>query len=281
MTRTVGGALLTHYRSGATTMAWGILITRTDDQSFGWTSHDADATLGGFTYRSEPGLDVSAIVSQEGLAVDNAELTVLEYDDVIVREDVLAGIWDNAEFEVFRYNWVDTSMGRDIRKKGKLGNLRPKRGRSVVEVRDLRQAIQSPHQTVLQPTCRYKLGDAKCTKVVSGAPFTVTGTIDISASQYSVTDAARVEAADYFGEGRFTFTSGLNSGLSQKIKTFSAGVFVFWQQFIFPIGTDTYTVTAGCRLRFQQDCITKFSNGINFGGEPNKLNPDTLAAPAP
>jgi uncharacterized phage protein (TIGR02218 family) len=224
-------------------------------------------------------VQLSALVRTEGFAVDNAEITILEDAD-ITRADILAGIWDGAAMEISEVDWAAATPVKNVLKVGKLGNVTPRRGHSVVEFRDLRQAIQSRHETVLQPTCRYTLGDAKCTKDVSAAPFTVTGTVDSSASQYSVTDAARAEADDYFGEGVFTFTAGLNAGLSQKVKTFSAGVFVFWQQFIYPIGNDAYTVTAGCRLRFADDCIAKFDNAINFGAEPNRLNPDTLTAPA-
>jgi uncharacterized phage protein (TIGR02218 family) len=277
--KTIAAGLLATYRSGTPTIACCVTLTRADAQVFRWIGHDRDITIGGQVYTAQPGVQISALVSSEGFAVDNAELTILEDAD-ITRADILAGIWDGAEMEIAEVDWAAAVPVKNVLKVGRLGNVTPRRGHSVVEFRDLRQAIQSRHETVLQPTCRYTLGDARCTKVVSGAPFTVTGTVDSSASQYSVTDAARAEAADYFGDGVFTFTSGLNAGLSQKVKTFSAGVFVFWQQFIHPIGTDTYSVVAGCRLRFAEDCIAKFDNAVDFGGEPNKANPDILTAPA-
>jgi len=277
--KTIDAGLLATYRSAAPTIAVCVQVTRRDAQVFRWIGHDKSLTIGGNLYLSAPGVQLSALVSTEGFGVDNSEITILEDSD-ITRADIMAGVWDGAALQIAEVDWAAAVPVLNVLKVGKLGNVIPKRGHSSVEFRDLRQAIQAPHETVLQPTCRYRLGDAKCTKNVSGAPFTVTGTVDSSASQYSITDASRVEAADYFGEGTLTFTSGLNSGLSQKIKTFSAGVFVFWQQFIHPIGTDNYTVTAGCRMRFTEDCIGKFDNAVNFGGEPNKLNPDTLTAPA-
>lgn len=279
MSKVIDAGLLATYQSDTQTIAVCVKITRSDAEVFRWVSHDVDIEVDGETYEAQPGIELSSLVSTDGFAVDNAEIKVLEDAD-ITRADILAGIWNGALMEISEVDWSAATPVKNVLKKGKLGNFRAQNGFSTVEFRDLRQAIQSEHQTVLQPTCRYKLGDAKCTKDISGAPFTVTGTVDSSASQYSITDAARSEAADYFAEGYFTFTSGPNSGMTQKIKSFSAGVFVFWNQFIFPIGTDTYSAVAGCRLRFQEDCITKFDNGINFGGEPNKLNPDTLTAPA-
>ena len=282
--KAIDAGLLATYQSTTPTIAVCVTITRKDAQVFRWIGHDKDLVVSGQTYLAAPGVQLSALVSSEGFAVDNAEITILEDAD-ITRADILAGIWDGAAMEIAEVDWKAATPVKNVIKVGNLGNVIAKRGHSTVEFRDLRQAIQSRHETIMQPTCRYRLGDAMCTVVLSESDgLTVSGTVDSSADQYTVTDTSRLEADDYFGEGTFTFTSGLNSGLSQKIKTFSAGVFVFWQQFIYPInvGTDvdTYTATAGCRLRFQEDCITKFDNAVNFGGEPNKRNPDQLAAPA-
>lgn len=277
--KTISSALLAVYKSAAPTIVPYVAITRTDGSVFRWIAHDKDIELGGFLFDSAPGLDVSSIVSTDGFAVDNAEVTVLDNGNEITRGDILAGVWDGATFEIGEIDWKAATPVKNVLKVGKLGMFKSNRGKFTAEFRDLRQAIQNPRETVLQPTCRYKLGDAKCTKDISSSPFLVTGTVDSSGSQYTVTDAARGEADDYFAEGIFTFTSGSNAGLAQKIKSFEGGVFVFWAQFVYPIGADSYQAVAGCRLRFQEDCITKFDNGINFGGEPNKRSPDVLTAP--
>lgn len=279
--KSIAAPLLATYQSSTPTIAVCVQVTRTDGQVFRWIGHDRDLTIAGDLYLSAPGVQMSSLVSTEGFAVDNSEITILEDAD-ITRADILAGIWDGAEMEIAEVDWAAATPVRNVLKVGTLGNVTPKRGHSTVEFRDLRQAMQAARETVLQPNCRYRLGDAKCTVVLAESDgFTVSGTVDSSASAYSVTDAARTEAADWFGDGTFTFTSGLNAGLSQKVKTFASGVFTFWQQFVYPIGLDAYTATVGCRLRFQEDCIAKFDNGVNFGGEPNKANPDTLTAPVP
>lgn len=277
----IDSGLLGTYQSDTPTIVPYVIIERTDGEVFRWVGHDLDLTIDGQAFTSQPGVQLSSLVSTEGFAVDNAEVTVLEDDD-ITRADILAGIWNGAEMTLGQTDWKAASPAGNILKRGTLGVFKPMRGYSTVEFRDLRQAIQGEHATVLQPTCRYTLGDAKCTLDVTGAPFTISGTLDSAASQYNVTDAARTEDADYFGEGIFTLTSGPNAGLSQRIKSFATGgVFVLWRPFVYPLtGTETYTARAGCRLRFAEDCIAKFDNGVNFGGEPNKLNPDTLTAPA-
>ena len=274
--KTIDAGLLATYRSQGPTIAVYVIVKRKDTHTFRWIGHDEDRLVLGELFKAAPGVQISSLVSSEGFAVDNAEITIHEDDD-ITRADILAGLWDGAEIEFGEIDWNAAIPVPNILKKGTLGNITPMRGYSVVEFRDLRQAIQTNYETVMQPTCRYSFGNSKCT--VNLASYTVSGTIDSHASQYSVYDAARTEAADWFGEGIFTFTSGPNAGISQKVKSFTAGTFVFWNQFVHTIGLDSYTVSAGCRLRFQEDCISKFSNGINFGGEPNKANPDLLSAP--
>ncbi len=281
--RTINPSLLATYRSGTPTLCPVLVITRTDDVVFRFIAFDTDLEIGGEIFESAPGIELSSLVSTEGFAVDNAEFKVLDSEDaVITRAGILAGIWNGAQMQIGMVDWKAAAPVIDVLKTGTLGVATPKRGHFVFEFRDIRQAMQNAHETVLQPTCRYKLGDDKCTVDLTSLSdgFTATGTVDTVTSQYSVTDAARTEVADWFGEGYFTFTTGLNAGLTQKVKTFSAGVFVFWNQFIFPIGNDDYSVTVGCRFRALEDCRDKFDNMINFGGERNPRNPDTLTAPA-
>ncbi len=281
MSKTIPPALLATYQSRGPTIAVCARITRTDGQVFRWVGLDRDVTVGTEVYESAPGVELTSLVSTEGFAVDNAEITVLDTGDEISRADVLAGVWDSAKFELFEVDWRAEFKVANNLKFGTLGNFKSKRGAFVCEFRDLRQPIQLAHETVMQPNCRYMLGDAKCTKDISGSPWKVSGVITATTSLLDAADSERTEVDDFFGDGFLTFVSGPNAGLSQKIKTFGSGAFVFWDQFIFPITIgDTYTATAGCRLRFQEDCIAKFNNAINFGGEPNKRNPDTLTAPA-
>jgi uncharacterized phage protein (TIGR02218 family) len=280
VSKTIDAGLLSTYQGGTPTVVPCVTITRKDGHISRWVGCDKNVTISGNVYLSAPGVQLSSIASTEGFGVDNLEITILEDSD-ITRDDLMAGLWDGATMEIAEVDWTASSPVKNILKIGTWGNAVPKRGFFTVEFRDLRQPIQGAHETVMQPTCRYFLGDSKCTMNVSAAPFTRSGTITSTSAPNIVTDTARTEVNDYFGEGMFKFTTGANAGLSQKVKAFALGQFTFWQAFIQPIvAGDNYTVTAGCRLRFQEDCITKFANGINFGGEPNKLSPDVLTAPA-
>lgn len=277
MTKVVPAGLLSNYQSDSPTVAWAIKITRTDDEVYGWTSADRDATIDAVIYESAPGLSVASFASSAGLAVDNSELTVLADDTIITRADILAGRWNNAAYLLFKYDWTDVSAGEEVISAGFLGELHPRSGAYVAELRALQQYLQQPVGAASTKTCRARLGDAMCMVDLGG--WTETGTITSVTSKQVFTDSSRTEADDYFGEGILTWTAGLNTGLSQKVKTYASDTFTLSLPMIFDVQIgDTYSVIAGCRKRLDEDCAAKFSNELNFQGEPHRPTVDDLTS---
>lgn len=277
MTKAIPAGLLSNYQSDSPTVAWAIKITRTDDEVYGWTSADRDATIDAVIYESAPGLSVASFASSAGLAVDNSELTVLADDTIITRADIIAGRWNNAAYLLFKYDWTDVSAGKEVISSGFLGELHPRSGAYVAELRALQQYLQQPVGAASTKTCRARLGDAMCMVDLGG--WTETGTITGVTSKQVFTDSSRAEADDYFGEGILTWTAGLNTGLSQKVKTYASDTFTLSLPMIFDVQIgDTYSVIAGCRKRLDEDCATKFSNELNFQGEPHRPTVDELTS---
>ncbi len=278
MARTVPANLASHYAGGDTTLAWGLKITRTDAQVFGFTSHQRDVTISSVLYKAGPGLDVQSLVSSAGYAVDNTELTIIHDDDeTFTRADILAGRWDGAEFELFVFNWAAPADGRDVVFTGNLGQVKPRRGAYVVELRGLQHYLNQPIGSVSTKTCRARLGDSLCR--VNLAAFTVTGTLTGVTSQQVFTDTARTEADEWFAEGVLTFTGGNNTGLSYRVRSYAADTFTLAVAPVLPVQAgDTYSVHAGCRKRLAEDCVAKFSNALNFQGEPHRPTVDEITA---
>jgi uncharacterized phage protein (TIGR02218 family) len=275
--KTLPTALAAHYASGTTTLADLLKITRKDGQVFAFTSASTDVTISGQLYTSAQGLDISSLEVTAGLAVDNLELTTLDDGTIFSRVEVLAGVWRNADFIISRYNWANPADGIEVRMVGTVGEVHLKRGSITAELRGLQQYLQQPIGSVTSKTCRARLGDSLCRVVLTG--YTVTGSVTASASQQVFTDSSKAQAADYFAEGIVTFTSGVNNGLSQKVKTFTGGVFTLALPMLQTIATGTtYTVVAGCRKRLE-DCSGKFNNVINFQGEPHLPGVDQITAP--
>lgn len=279
--KTLPVALAAHLAAGTTTVGYLLKITRKapDGQVFGFTSAVADVTVSGVLYRSTPGLDVSSIAVEAGGTVDNLELTTLDDGSVFSRPDVMGGLWRNAAFELSRYNWASPTDGVDIVMAGVLGEVRYVRNTLTVELRGLQQFLQQPIGSVSSKTCRARLGDSLCTKALG--PLTFAATVTSVASNQTFTATALTQAADYFGEGILTWTSGPNINLSQKVKTHAGGGVVTLSLAMFQdvaIG-HTFSIIAGCRKRMAEDCIAKFSNVLNFQGEPHLPGVDAVTKP--
>jgi uncharacterized phage protein (TIGR02218 family) len=212
--------------------------------------------------------------------VDNLELTTIDDGTVFTQFDIQSGLWRKASFKLFRYNWANPSDGIETLMVGNIGEVHLRGGTVVVEMRGLQQFLQQPVGDVSTKTCRARLGDARCRKDLSSA--IVTGTITDVVDRRVMRDSSRTEAADYFGEGVLTITSGPNAGLSHKVRAYALdGTFTLALPFLqdVAVGT-TYTAVAGCRKRLQEDCKTKFDNVLNFVGEPHRplVNELTQAA---
>lgn len=271
--KTIPVALATHYALTCTTVATCLKVTRSDDVVVGFTSWADPISVDGVVYLPS-GFNVSGIASTESLSVDNLELTILPDED-LPEGDLLAGYWNNAAFELFECNARAPADGINVLKRGTTGEVQIRRGKYVVEFRSLAQALQQTQGIVTNKTCRARLGDAACTKDLTA--FTVTSTLTAVSSSAAFTDSARSEDDDYFADGLITITSGPAEGLSQKVKSFAAGVFTL----SLPLGYapevgDAYTAIAGCRKRLQEDCVDKFDNAVNFQGEPHLPGLDAL-----
>lgn len=273
--KTLPALLASHIAQGTTTVAYLLRIVRADAQAFAFTSLDRDLVVDGITYSATQGLDVSGIVSAAGLAVDNLELTTLHDGTLFSTPEVLSGVWKNASFVISQCNWAAPSDGVDVLLKGTLGEVTLQRNLVVAELRGLQQPLQQPIGLVISPLCRARLGDAACTKVLTS--FTHTATIT-TAGQQTMTASSLAQAADYFGNGILTFTSGACSGLSQRIKTHATGgVLTLTLPMLLPVAVgDGITVMAGCRKRLDEDCRQKFNNVLNFQGEPHLPGLDAL-----
>lgn len=272
--KTLTPELAAHYASGSTTVATALHIERKDGQVYAFTSGDQDAEIDGDTYLSAPGLDISSLSSQAGFSVDNLELTVFPDEELLTRDSFVAGLWQGARFLLFEYNWADISMGRNVLKRGWLGESRLQAEAVVVELRSLRQALQQQVGNQTTQTCRYRLGDARCG--VDLVPLTHVGVVASSPDRYTITGLSASD--DYYTEGTVSFSTGRNAGVARKVRKFTSNVFELATPLPLPaeIG-DQFTAVGGCQKRLQ-DCRDRFSNVLNFGGEPHLPGIDALTA---
>lgn len=281
--KTIPIALAAHYATKGTTVAYFLRITRTDDEVFGFTSHDRDITIDAQLYSAGPGLDITSIVNSAGFEVDNLELSTLDDGTVFSRSDVLSGVWRNAAFIIYKANWASPSDGVEAVLAGTIGEGTLKLGSIVFELRGLQQYLQQPIGDVSSKTCRAHFADFPTVNNnnhcrLNPATYTFTAEVTGVTSNQVFVASALTQVADYFGEGVLTWESGPNAGLRQKVRTHGAGgaITLSLPMLLTVAIGNSFSIIAGCRKRLIEDCKTKFSNVVNFQGEPHRPTTDDL-----
>jgi uncharacterized phage protein (TIGR02218 family) len=267
--KSVSANLASHLAGEVTTLATCWKVTRTDGVIFGFTDHVANLIVSAQLYQAATGYTPSAVVSSADLAVDNLEVTGVLDAATITEADLLAGVWDYALVEIFRVNYNAVADGVLWLRKGRLGQVKVNRASFAAELRGLAQALQQTIGEVYTASCRADLGDARCG--VNLATYTVTGSATGVTSNAVFGDSSRTEATGYFDGGKLTWTSGPNNGKSMEVKSWNGATKTFTLALPM-VGTvasgNAYSVYPGCKKRLVTDCKTKFSNVVNFRGEP-------------
>jgi uncharacterized phage protein (TIGR02218 family) len=203
---------------------------------------------------------------------------------------VMAGKWDDAQMSMFMVNRNDLTAGAYHMRDGIIGQVTITSPAQVqAELRGLMQYLQKQIGTAITPTCRWTLGDQDSSGAVPSSHCTVNlNALAVTAvpvtsvvNQQSFGASSLAQAAGYFQGGYLTWTSGANSGRSMDVQAHGSGGALVLQVPMLNavvIG-DQFTIYPGCQKRYQQDCISKFNNGINFGGFPYLPGLDKMIRP--
>lgn len=272
--KTISNDLAAHIAGEVTTLATCWKLTRRDTSVLGFTDHDGNLTISGVTYVAATGFTPSAIASSSGLSVDNMEVEGMIAAGSITEADILAGLYDFAEIEIFMVNYADLAQGALKLRRGWLGEVSVKRGQFVAEVRGLAQALSQNIGELFSPSCRAALGDARCG--INLASHTVTGSVTgvTGGSRQEFRDSSRSEASGLFTSGLVTFTGGSNNGLAMEVKEYRlaagiGGIVTLALPLPYAIQSgDSYSLSKGCDKTLGT-CLARFNNVLNFRGEPH------------
>lgn len=280
--KTLVTGLQEHLDGGATTLAWCWRLTRQDGSRLGFTDHDRDIVFDGTTFEAASGFTASEIRDGVGLSVDNLEVTSAIRSDRLSEVDLGAGLYDDAQVEIFRVNWSAPEQ-RVLMRSGSLGEVRRDGTSFTAEVRGLAHYLQQPKGRLFQFTCDADLGDARCGVDLTGAAYSASGTVVAALSKRRFTVAGLAAYGDgWFSRGLLTFTSGPSVGVRCEVREHgvSAGGVVtieLWQQLgAPPVPGETFGIRAGCDKHFET-CKGKFANGANFRGFPHMPGNDFVS----
>lgn len=280
--RTLPSGLAAHLAIGATTLCWCWRLTRRDGHRQGFTDHDRDLEFEGTIFEAAAGFEASEIREGLGLAVSNLDIEGALSSASLTEEDLAAGLYDDAEVEIFRVNWSDVNQ-RVLMRLGTLGEVKRSGQAFAAEVRGLSHYLQQPKGRIFQYACDADLGDQRCGVSLDAPAFSGTGTVDavLSERRFTATGLDGFQS-DWFTRGLVRFTSGAATGQEIEVRLHGRrnGVTTLevWQPVRLPLVTgQTFAVTAGCD-KTHATCRAKFANIANFRGFPHMPGNDFLTA---
>jgi uncharacterized phage protein (TIGR02218 family) len=244
----------------------------------GFTDHDEMLNVDSLDYDSIAGFTPTTVENKSNMSVDNLDVEGQVFPSKITEEDLLAGLYDYAEIEIFVVNYEDLSQGKLIIKRGRLGEVTLNSQMFQAEVRGLTQHLSQTIGDVFSPSCRAILGDSKCKVALAG--FTVSTTVSEVVNNQTFKASALTEDAGWYTGGEVVWTSGNNAGRRMEVKEFASTQVVL----ALPMGKsiqagDGFDIIAGCD-KTRETCQSKFSNIINFRGEPDVPGVDKLLTTA-
>ncbi|AKI01210.1 phage conserved hypothetical protein [Hoeflea sp. IMCC20628] len=270
--RDLPSALVAHLAETSTTTCHAWRLTRTDGLVLGFTEHDRDLAFDGTVFSAATGFRASEVETGLGLEADAADVAGAFSDAAISTADLALGRYDGARVETFLVNWQNPG-DHALLSTRELGEVRTAGQAFTVELRSLAARLDQPQGRLYGSRCDADLGDARCGKDISVAPFRLSGAIvEVVDEMTLVVSGLESQPAGWFGNGRISFSTGLLSGLSADISshTVEAGGarLALWQPLArLPVPGDQIQVSAGCDKAFET-CSAKFANGLNFQGFP-------------
>jgi len=276
--RSASAGLTAHIAGEVTNLAICWKLTLVNNTVLGFTDHTSDLTFESQLYKAATGFSPTSIETKDAYSVDNLDVAGILDSTALTEADIMAGIYDFAEVEIFMVNVTELTQGKIIHRRGWLGEVTLKNGQFVAEVRGLAQKLQQNIGEIYTPTCRAIFGDARCK--VHTTSFSATGAVNTVTSRQVFISNAMTQAAGYFSGGEVQWLTGANAGRRMEVKEFANKQFVLALPMPNAIAaTDTFKAIAGCDKTFNS-CYSKFTNAVNFRGEPYVPGMDKMLSTA-
>lgn len=237
------------------------------------THYPVDLTMSnGQVYQSFQGYEFSGYEAGTDMSPRAVDLQGILGASGISREAIASGVYDNARCYLFATSWAAPVEDEEQITASILGKTQMIDDKFIVEEMVLVEALNQSVGNTYTSSCQKTFGNStgplitRCNKAL--APLTVTGVLTGVTSRLICRDSARAEAADWFGYGLLSFTSGANAGLKpiQVKRSEADGTLELFEAMPYPMAIgDAYTLIPGCRKRLS-DCRDKWANVPNFGG---------------
>ena len=246
-------------------------IERTDGAGLALTSHDEAVMRDGVQHRPDPGVVPAAITRSLGLEPHSSEIAGALTADALSGEDLELGRWDGARVSLSAIDWEDAAVAPVRLMGAELGEVSVSGDSFSADLRGAASRLEEAFCPSTSPECRAEFGDKRCRVDLAGRTVR---------AQVVNVDGGRLQFDGTFDDrflfGRVRYLSGANCGLITLVTGVEGDAITFRDLPRGPIESGCVVeVREGCDKRFQT-CVERFSNAVNFRGEPHLPGSDLL-----
>jgi uncharacterized phage protein (TIGR02218 family) len=272
--KNISTALKAHLSEEVTTNANCVKITLQNGNQKGFTSLDEDIFFEGLNYKSNNLASLSSF-AQSLENTNESQNFIAAIDSIEISEDdVLKGLYDDAEVEIFLLNYKDLAAGKLIIKTGYIGKIQKFGDSFSAQIFDLSQKLNVTLGDFYSSKCRTKFGDTKCKIDLASYVFNSAITQVLDTNKFLCEPLT--QANGYFNNGTLEFLSGANAGLIYEVADFTSKIIQTSIAVKFTVQAgDNFKITRGCDKNFST-CINNFNNAINFRAEPHLPGTDAI-----
>ena len=143
------------------TLCWAWRLQRKDGLLLGFTDHDKPIEIDGLVYEPHNGFDGGVFEQDIGFSINSAQINSVFSSDAITEDDLRSGLYDAAEIDLFRLDWMAPSepihMSHWV-----FGDVQF--GKSGFEVELVGRASKLDRSTgrVFSRHCDAEFGDSRC-----------------------------------------------------------------------------------------------------------------------
>lgn len=259
------------FEADLTSLAFCWRLDRRDGVTIGLTSHDRDLWFAGLLHRAAPGMVPSAIEASRSLDQGSVDLDGALTSDAISEGDLSSGCWDGARLSLHAVNWQQPDDAPVFLTRGRLGQVETSGRHFSVELTGPIDFLDRPVTQNTTPHCRAALGDHRCRVDLRGRDAVV---------RVAAVEGHDVTLASAFADGLFTLgqmrpLSGSAAGRAFPVLIQAGDLVTLADLAPGDLPGSLVRIHQGCD-RTLSTCTTRFSNAINFQGEPHLPGNDLL-----
>lgn len=239
-------------------------IYRRDGVAVGFTTHNRDIWFGGILHKAAPALLPSAIRRTADLDADSADVQGALAHDAIAAADLAVGRYDDAKVQIGIVDWE--TLENAILYSGSIGSISDEGGTFSAELRSTKAELEADPVPRTSPTCRAQFCGPGC--LLPAQAFTLETVLSVVDREQNAVSFAGATPTSFFADGSVRWLDGPHAGSNMRVSA-ATGTTLVLEDPIDPL------LQPGARALLRQGCdhtiatcSARFSNAINFQGEP-------------